>query len=224
MAEMSDELEEIQPGVEPDAAGTAVAVDTGGEEESTPLEIPSTLPVLPLKNTVLFPFLLSPLLVNSTRSKVLIDEALLTPQRLLICVAVRHPIEGSPRKEDVHRVGTIVRIVKMLKFADDSYRLLVQGVARARVEEFVGETPFLRGRIAVLAETGDLESVETTALTRNVAQQFTALVAESPRLSDELQLLAGNLDDPSKLADLAGSNLDLDVTRKQQLVEERDVP
>ncbi len=224
MGEMSDEVEEIQPGVEQDAEGTAVAVDTGGEEESTPLEIPSTLPVLPLKNTVLFPFLLSPLLVNSTRSKALIDEVLLTPQRLLICVAVRHLMEGSPRKDDVHRVGTIVRIAKMLKFADDSYRLLVQGVARARVEEFVDETPFLRGRIAVLEESGDLDSVETAALARNVAQQFTALVAESPRLSDELQLLAGSLDDPSKLADLAGSNLDLDLPRKQRLVEELHVP
>ncbi|MFP6623142.1 MAG: endopeptidase La, partial [Myxococcota bacterium] len=117
-----------------------------------------------------------------------------------------------------------MRIAKMIKFPDDSYRLLVQGVARAEVTEFEGTDPFLRGRIARLEDRGDLESVETEALARNVAQEFTALVAESSRLSDELQLLAGGLDNPSKLADLAGSNLEFDLAGKQSLLEELDVP
>ena len=112
----------------------------------------------------------------------------------------------------------------MVKFPDDTYRLLVQGVARAEITEFTSEEPFLRGRVRVLEETGDLGSVETLALMRNVAQQFASLVSESPRLSDELQVLAANIDDPSKLADLAGSNLDFDVAGKQELIEELDVP
>ena len=90
------------------ASRTEVAVDTGaareGEERGARLALPEVLPVLPLKNTVLFPFLLSPLLVSSTRSKKLIDAVLLTPQRLLVCAAVRHPVEGSPGPDDVHRV------------------------------------------------------------------------------------------------------------------------
>jgi len=212
----------IQP--EEHAEGTAVAVGSGSGDEASLTEVPSALPVLPLKNTVLFPFLLSPLLVNSERSKRLIDAVLLTPHRLLVCVATRHPVEGSPRPDDVYRVGTVMRIAKMLKFPDESYRLLVQGVARARIRDFESEAPFLRARIETLGEEGDLDSVETTALMRNVAQQFASLVAESPRLSDELQLLAGGVDEPSKLADLAGSNLDFDVAGKQSLLEELHVP
>jgi ATP-dependent Lon protease len=203
--------------------GTQVIVGSGAGDDVARTEIPASLPVLPLKNTVLFPFLLSPLLVSSARSKKLIDAVLLTPQRMLVCAAVRHPVEGSPGPDDVHRVGTVMRIAKMLKFADDSYRLLVQGVARVRIASFEAEQPFLRARIERLVETGDREAVETAALMRNVAQQFAALVAESPRLSDELQLLAAGVDDPSKLADLAGSNLDTDVTGKQVLLEELDV-
>ena len=218
---MSDEAE-IRP--EEVVGATVVAVGSGAGEDEAQTEIPSALPVLPLKNTVLFPYLLSPLLVSSERSKKLIDHVLLTPHRLLLCAAVRRPVEGSPGPDDLYRAGTVMRIVKMLKFPDDSYRLLVQGVARAQVVEFESEAPFLRGRIETLDETGDLDSVETTALMRNVAQHFASLVAESPRLSDELQLLAGNVDDPSKLADLCGSNLNFDVAGKQGLLEELDVP
>jgi ATP-dependent Lon protease len=204
--------------------GSEVAVGIGEDEESPSVEIPGALPILPLKNTVLFPFLLHPLLVNSQRSKRLIDAVLVSPQRLMMSVAVRHPVEGSPGADDVYRAGTVLRIVKMIKFPDDSYRLLVQGVSRARIEEFTADSPFLNGRIAILTEVGDAKSVQATALARNVREQFGALIMESSRLSDDLQLLAQNLDeDYSKLADLVASNLDLDVTGKQAILEELDV-
>jgi len=222
------EPSERDPGVELDELeereGTAVRVDTldeRGEPES--IELPGTLPVLPLKNTVLFPFLISPLLVNSERSKRLIEKVLTTPERLLVTSAVRRPVEGSPGPEDVHRVGTVQRVVRMLKFPDDSYRLLVQGVARVRIEAFLENDDFLVGRIARIAEQGDLESVELTALHRTVAQQFGALVSESPRLSAELQVLAQSLDDPSKLADLCAHHLELDVAQKQAVLEQVDL-
>jgi ATP-dependent Lon protease len=179
--------------------------------------------VLPLKNTVLFPFLLSPLLVNTARSKRLIDHVLVTPERLLIAPAVRRPVEGSPGPDDVYRVATVLRIVKMLKFPDDSYRLLVQGVARARIDDFVARDPFLRARVVRLEEPGDAQSVELTALQRNLAQQFNQLVSESPRLSDELQVLASSIDHPGRLADLVASNLELDVAQKQAVLERTDL-
>jgi ATP-dependent Lon protease len=205
-------------------SGSEVVVGIGEDEESRPVDVPGTLPILPLKNTVLFPFLLHPLLVNSERSKKLIDAVLVSPQRLMMSVAVRHSVEGSPRPEDLYRAGTVLRIVKMIKFPDDSYRLLVQGVTRARVEEFTAESPFFSGRIETLTEVGDPESVEATALARNVRDQFGTLIMESSRLSDDLQLLAHNLDDDySKLADLVASNLDLDVAGKQRMLEELDV-
>jgi ATP-dependent Lon protease len=205
-------------------SGSEVVVGIGEGEETPPVEIPGTLPILPLKNTVLFPFLLHPLLVNSERSKKLIDAVLVSPQRLMMSVAVRRPVEGSPASQDLYHAGTVLRIVKMIKFPDDSYRLLVQGVARARVEEFSAESPFFSGRIEILREVGDAESVEATALARNVRDQFGTLIMESSRLSDDLQLLAQNLDDDySKLADLVASNLELDVAGKQAMLEELDV-
>ena len=97
-------------------------------------------------------------------------------------------------------------------------------MTRATVEEFVAESPFLTGRITILQEVGDAESVEATALARNVRDQFGTLIMESSRLSDDLQLLAQNLDDDySKLADLVASNLDLDVAGKQSVLEELNV-
>jgi ATP-dependent Lon protease len=142
----------------------------------------------------------------------------------MLSLAVRGEVENSPGSDDVYRLGTVLRIVKMLKFPDESYRLLVQGVARARVDEFVAERPFLRGRVRRIEETGDPEGVETTALMRNIVQQFRNLVAESSQLSDELPVLAESLDDSSKLADLVASNLDLDVGGKQRVLEELHVP
>ncbi len=216
--ELKEDEEKVAKG------GSEVAVGIGEDEESPSVEIPGALPILPLKNTVLFPFLLHPLLVNSQRSKRLIDAVLVSPQRLMMSVAVRHPVEGSPGADDVYRAGTVLRIVKMIKFPDDSYRLLVQGVSRARIEEFTSDSPFLNGRIAILTEVGDAKSVQATALARNVREQFGALIMESSRLSDDLQLLAQNLDeDYSKLADLVASNLDLDVAGKQAILEELDV-
>ena len=221
---MSDEELEIPLESQPNLEGAEVLVESGDGDEPSPIEIPELLPVLPLKNTVLFPFLLSPLLVRSKRSKLLIDEALLTPGRLLLCVAVKEQAQDPPGPDDVHWVGSVIRIAKMMKFPDDSYRLLVQGVVRAQLEEFTETDPFLRGRVRELKETGELDSVETTALVRNLSQQFGALVAENVGLSDELQILVGSIDDPSRLADLVGSNLDFDVEGKQAILAELDVP
>jgi ATP-dependent Lon protease len=214
--------EEIQ--AQPDPGGTEIAIGSGGDEVTELVELPDTLPVLPLKNTVLFPFLLSPLLVNTERSRRLIDSVLLTSHRLLVCVAVRRPVEKSPGPDDLYRVGTVMRIAKMLKFPDDSYRLLVQGIARVRIDDFVQEDPFLTSRIERLEEKGDLDSVETAALVRSTVQEFGALVSESPRLADDLIVLAHNVDSPSKLADLVGSNLGFDLAGKQRLLEDLDVP
>ena len=90
-----EERDEIKAKSPPASGETEVAVGSGSEEEPSPVELPDSLPVLPLKNTVLYPFLLSPLLVNTDRSRKLIDEVLLTPHRLLVCASVRKPVEDN---------------------------------------------------------------------------------------------------------------------------------
>ncbi len=206
-------MPEAEPSNEP-----ALVTERAGE-----VSVPETLPILPLKNTVIFPHLLAPLLVNTERSKKLIEAVMAGPERLILAVAVKGAVEGSPRQQDLQRVGTVLRIAKMLRFPDSSYRLLVQGVARARVVEFAPDEDFFRGRVEALADAGDADSVEATALARDVRDQFVALVSESPRLSDELQVLAMNVEEPSRLADLVASNLELDLAGKQAFLEELDV-
>jgi ATP-dependent Lon protease len=226
--EESQEILPEQIGDEP----VDVAVGSDADEPEDGLDVPETLAVLPLKNTVLFPTLLAPLLVNTPRSRRLIDHVLLTKERLFLTAAVKRDLEGSPEAADIYAAGTVVRVVRMLKFPDGSYRLLVQGVSRARVTEFLpgtetdlpaGEKPFLHGRVELLSEAGETESVEAAALARNVSESFAGLVAESSRLSDELQVLAANLDDPGKLADLVASNLELSVAQRQDVLETLDV-
>jgi ATP-dependent Lon protease len=211
--------------IEEQLGGTEIQVGSGPDDEIDDLTpLPDALPVLPLKNTVLFPYLLSPLLVNTPASQRLIDDVLVRPDRLMVCTAVRREVSGPPGPEDVYNIGTVLRVVKMLKFPDDSYRLLVQGVARVELNRFTDTDPFLRAEISRVDEIGkEDDSVEMTALLRSVAQQFSTLVSESTRLSDELQVLVANLDDPSKLADLVASNLELDVAGKQQILEAHHV-
>lgn len=216
--EDEEQFEELSGGME-------IHVGSGPQDDAEELvELPAELAVLPLKNTVLFPYLLSPLLVNTPASQRLIDDVLIRPDRLMVCTAVSRDVQGPPGGDDVYSVGTVLRIVKMLKFPDDSYRLLVQGVARVELSVFTASDPYLRAEISPIEESGEWDdSVEMTALVRSVAQQFSTLVSESPRLSDDLQVLVANLDDPSKLADLVASNLDLDVAGKQQILEANNV-
>ncbi len=209
--------------------------EASGEERASELQVPAeapaeahesvphTLPILPLKNTVIFPHLLAPLLVNTDRSRKLIDAVMASADRYLLSVAVRGPIDGSPQQGDLHRVGTVLRVAKMLRFPDGSYRLLVQGIARARIDEFLPEKDFFRGRVHVLADQGDAEAVEALALARDVRDGFVSLVSEHPKLSDELQVLAMNVEEPGRLADLVASNLELDLAAKQGFLEELDV-
>ena len=218
--------ENVEAALSDESGGMAIQVGSGpsGADEFVGSELPDELAILPLKNTVLFPFLLSPLLVNTPSSQKLIDEVLLRSDRLMVCSAIQGEVATTPRADDVHKVGTVLRIVKMLKFPDESYRLLVQGVARVSIDAFMSEEPFLRARISPITDSGDLETVEVEALTRSISQGFATLVSESSRLSDDLQVLVANLDDPSKLADLVASNLELDVAGKQRILETIDVP
>ena len=151
----SEESEITPEGVS--GPGAEVLVGSAEPREmAAPVRVPESLPILPLKNTVLFPHMLSPLLVNTDRARALIDSALRTRARLLVCVAVREPVDETPSSGDLHAVGTVMRIAKMLKFPDDSYRLLVQGVARVSIHDYMEEEPFFVAKVKRLFETGEV--------------------------------------------------------------------
>ncbi|MDD9801845.1 MAG: endopeptidase La [Deltaproteobacteria bacterium] len=193
----------------------------GGGDLGLP-ELPDTLPVLPLKNNIIFPQLLAPLVIGSARSRRLVDAVMAGEPRLMLALSARGSVEGSPGPDDLYRVGTLLRVVKMLR-TSDSYHLLVQGLCRARLLEWRAEQPFLQCHAQPLADTGESETVEVQALARYVRDSFIALVSESSGNSNELQALTLSTEDPAHLADLVASNLPIDVAGRQAFLEELDI-
>ncbi|HKG43227.1 MAG TPA: endopeptidase La [Gaiellaceae bacterium] len=185
------------------------------------IEIPSTLPVLPLKETVVFPQSVSPLAIGQERSVRLVDDVL-EGERMLALVTVKEGDADQPGWDDLYEIGTAAVVHKMLRVPDGTLRILVQGVGRIRLDRRVQEEPYLVGEFSVvpdeLAETPELE-----ALTRSVQSEFGRLISLVPYLPSELELAAANVDDPGALSHLVASTLRLKLEEKQALLEQHDV-
>jgi ATP-dependent Lon protease len=175
------------------------------------------LPVLPLKETVVFPESMTPLAVGQERSIKLIDNVL-SGERMLALMTVRNTEADPPGWNDLYSVGTVAVVHKMIKVPDGTLRILVQGLQRVRLVEPQQEDPYL---VAELEELPDvvLDSPEVEALTRNVQQQFAHIIGMTPYLPEELQLAAANVDDPSALCHLIASTLRLKTDERQELLE-----
>jgi ATP-dependent Lon protease len=197
------------------------------EELSTgdrPLSLPDELPILPLRDTVLFPNSFMPLAVARESSVRLIDEAI-TSGKLIGVFTQRDASIEEPQQDDLYRVGTASHIHKMFKLPDGSLRLIVQGLARLTLEQVTETRPYLRGRISPATEaTGDQDRLEIDALLRNIKTNFQQVVSLSPLLSDDLQTLAANIVEPGRLADFIASSLSTIATSvKQEVLETLDV-
>ena len=179
------------------------------------------LPVLPLKETVVFPESMTPLAVGQERSVKLIDDVV-SGERMLALFTVRNPEVETPGWEDLYEVGTVAVVHKMIKVPDGTLRVLVQGVQRVRLVEHAEEEPYL---VAELEDLPDVipDSPEVEALTRNVQQQFAEIIGMTPYLPEELQLAAANVDDPSALTHLIASTLRLKTEERQELLETMNV-
>jgi ATP-dependent Lon protease len=179
------------------------------------------LPVLPLKETVVFPESMTPLAVGQERSVKLIDDVV-SGERTLALITVKNPEADPPGWDDLHDVGTVAVVHKMIKVPDGTLRILVQGLERVRLVGPAQDEPYL---IAHLEELPDIvsDSPEIEALTRNVQQQFAQIIALTPYLPEELQLAAANVDDPSALSSLVASTLRLKTEERQELLATVDV-
>jgi ATP-dependent Lon protease len=196
------------------------------EELSTdrPLNVPDELPILPLRDTVLFPNSFMPLAVARESSVRLIDEAI-SGGKLIGVFTQRDATVEEPQQGDLYSLGTASHIHKMFKLPDGSLRLIVQGLARLQLDEVVSSKPYLRARVSLAPETGaDAEHLEIDALLRNIRANFQQVVSLSPLLSDDLQTLSANITDPGRLADFIASSLTtLSTPVKQEVLETRDV-
>ncbi len=183
-------------------------------------KIGDELSILPIKGTVVFPYLIVPLVVTEQKYARLIDESLMEG-KIIGLFAQKNSAVEHPSTEDIYKVGTAASILKMLRFPDGSVRFLVQGLSRVRIKDFVQTDPYPVAKIEVIEEKVE-RNVELEALIRNVLDLLKKVVDLAPYLSEELQVSAINTDDPSRLADLIASSLNIKLAQKQQLLETFD--
>jgi ATP-dependent Lon protease len=185
------------------------------------VELPSELPVLPLKDTVVFPDSVLPLAIGQERSVRLVDDVV-AGNRLLALVASKDAETEQPGWDDLHEIGTAAVVQKMIRVPDGSLRILVQGIRRIRLIDKLQDEPYLLGRFIEVPDIYE-ETPETQALSQNVQNLFARLIGLVPYLPEELALAAANVDDPSALCHLVASTLRLKTDEKQQLLELDDV-
>jgi ATP-dependent Lon protease len=181
--------------------------------------VPAELAILPVRDTVLFPGAVMPLPVGRESSLALLDS-LEGPEKLLGVVAQLDPRVEVPTGTDLHSVGTLAKVHKMVRMPNGNVVAFLEGLDRLRVVEVVGLTPFLRARVEMQAEAEGERDAELTALERNVQELFREVVARSPQLSDDLQTEAMNIESPARLADFVASTLpSLNTMVRQELLE-----
>jgi ATP-dependent Lon protease len=184
-------------------------------------EIPGTLPVLPLKDTVVYPDIMVPLTIGQERSIKLIDD-IMAGNRLVAFVASKNEEAELPMPDDLYDVGTVGQAHKMIKLPDGTMRVLVQGVRRVRIDKFVQETPYLAADVTPLEDIAP-EGKEAEALRSSLLNLFTRIVALVPYLPEELQGAAANIEEPSSLTHFILGTMRLKVEEKQALLEEDDI-
>jgi len=191
------------------------------------LEIPETLPLLPVRDLVVFPYMVVPLMVSRPLSAEAIHAALATPDRLVLIAAQRNEREDEPKPEGLHAVGTIAMVMRMRKLSDGRIKVLVQGLLRARTRGFAKRAPAYEVRVERLDDLPALEphvrgaEAELEALLRSVKDDLQKYADGGKALSPELISILGDVDEPGRLADLVASNLTIKVDAGQPLLEER---
>jgi len=183
--------------------------------------LPATLPILPLKDTVVFPASMTPLAIGQERSIALIDDVV-AGDRLLALVAVENEEAETPGWDDLYRVGTAAVVHKMLRVPDGTLRVLVQGLRRVHIDRLAGEHPYLVAELTELPDQVE-ESKQLEALARNVQGMFAGIVGVLPYLPEELRIATANVDDPSALCSLVASTIRLKTEERQGLLELVDV-
>lgn len=183
--------------------------------------LPEVLPILGLSDIVIFPGMVAPLLVETPQSTKLIDDVV-AGDRLLGVALQRKPDAENPTPEEMHDVGCAARLLKMLKFPDNTVRVLVEGLWRIRIKEYIGSAPYLNARFELMKDVTE-DSVELTAMMRNAQGQFQEIIKLSPALSEQVKIAALNTEDPGHFTDLIAVNLNLSLEERQKLLETTSV-
>jgi ATP-dependent Lon protease len=186
------------------------------EKEKIP-PVPAELPLLPLKDTVVYPLTVYPLVIGKEKSIKLINEVTVGDKTLALTAQRKVDIEVK-EIGDIYPLGTMARILQMVKVPDGTLRVLVQGLERIRIDEFLQTDPFIRARVKSYPDKAE-KSVELDALMRGVAELFQKMVSLTPNMPEELSSAAVNVDDPRQLAYLIATNIRIDLAHRQEILE-----
>jgi ATP-dependent Lon protease len=207
--------EEAEAGREPSAPPPE------GEVREAPPEIPDELPLMPVRDIVIFPYMTLPLFVGREASIAAVDEAL-SRDRYIFLSTQRDPAMEEPGVEDLYRTGTVAMIMRMLKLPDGRLKILIQGVVKARIREFLQSKPSVRVRIERIVEPPFKEgSLETEALMRSCREKIEKILSLK-NMPVEILMVTENINSPGVLADLVASNLRLKLEEAQGVLEESD--
>ena len=201
--------------------GTGTGGSSEGGTTRATSKLPTTLPILGLSDVVIFPGMVVPLLVESDESTKLIDDVV-EGDRLLALVLQRKPDVQNPAPEDLFEHGCCARVLKMLKFPDNTVRILAEGLWRVRLTNFTTHKPYLRAKFKVLRDVVE-ENAEVTAQARYAAGKFKEIIKLTPAMPDQVKVAAINTESPGTLSDLIAANLNLGLEDRQQLLETPNV-
>ena len=199
-------------------------MSTETHEEQAPMVLPEELSILALRDTVLFPGAIIPIDVGRPRSVRLIEQAIADERPVIGVVTQKDRQVQEPGADDLYEVGCSARILKVIKLAKDNYSVILQGVARIHVDEWLGFDPFITAKVSPVEDHLDPErDVEAAALVANIKDTAKKLIALVPELPQEAAALLDSVSEPSQVADLVVGNLDIDPGEKQDVLETPDV-
>ena len=188
------------------------------DNKGTQVEIPEVLPLLPIRDIVIYPYMMLPLFVGRDISIRAVEEAL-SRDRLIFLVSQKNSSEENPNPADIHKVGTIASIMRMLKLADGRVKILVQGLAKGEVDSYLRERPFFEIKIRkVIEPTLPEVPIEVEALMRSAKEKIEQIL-NLKNLPPEIVMVTDNISDPGVLADLVASNLRLKIDESQAILE-----
>ena len=191
----------------------------GNIAEEEQLKIPDVLPMLPVRDTVIFPYMILPLFVGRESSIKAVDEAL-AKDRMIFLATQKVATDDNPTPESIYTVGTAAMVMKMLKLPDGRVKILVQGLAKGTIKEYIQEKPLFTVRISRVMEPpiGEV-SLETEALVRSVKEQSEKVLTLKGILSPDVLAILDQIEEPGRLADLVASNLKLKIEEAQKILE-----
>ncbi|MBZ0156464.1 MAG: endopeptidase La [Alphaproteobacteria bacterium] len=196
--------------------------DSENKEDEKAIEIPDTVPVLPVRDIVIFPYMILPLFVGRDISIKAIDHSLNT-NRMVLLLAQKDLNVESPKPDDLYTMGTVCMIMRMLKLPDGRVKILVQGLSKAKVVKYTQQEPFFMAEIAKLSEERPVEpSLEIEALVRSVKEQMDKVVSLGKTILPDVMVVIENIEEPGRLADLITANLGLKTEQAQEILEMAD--